>query len=132
MWARMAPMLLAVGSGLLSVQLAFWLFVVFGLALYAILARSAPDEVVERRRRYDAEARRRRAEDRERVAARRPPAGRPVPAPHAREAPRTRPGAAARARPGARRKSPSTSRGRKATGFTWPFKWPVAGRKRGR
>ena len=114
----------------MSVQLAFWLFVVFGLALYAILARSAPDEVAERRRRYEVEQRRLRAE--ERVAASRPPAARLGPAPRAKAAPRARSASASSTRPAARRKSPPSPRRRKAALFAWPFKWPTVGRKRGR
>src|SRR5205807_1665022 len=79
-----------------SVQLAFWLFVVFGLLLYAILARSTPDEVGARRKAHQEALRRQRAAERERVIERRPAAARPAPA--------ARPAAAApRARPAARR-----------------------------
>jgi len=53
----------------MSLQLAFWLLVIFGMLAYALLARSSPNEIDARRRAFDAEQRRVRAQARDRAAA---------------------------------------------------------------
>ena len=53
----------------MSLTLAFWLAVVFGLVMYAIMARSTPAEIDARRRAEADLLRRRRALSRERAAA---------------------------------------------------------------
>jgi hypothetical protein len=100
----------------MSLTLAFWLFAVFGLLLYAIVARSSPDEVAARRIRETELLHRRRIAERERAIAARESAtaARSAPRPAAPRARAARRKTAPRAKPTARRKRPSTPRRPKA------------------
>jgi len=124
-----------------SVQLAFWLLVVFCLAVYAVLARSAPDEVAARRQAEAEAEKRRRAEARARIVERRPAAsraGRRRSAPDDSEPESAGAHGSAASRPRAATVAPQRGAARPPFPFALPFKlpfklkWPFARRRRRR